>query len=44
MVGAAEVGAPVGGPPVLGPEIDACLRFAAWRSQEEEVAFEQLTA
>lgn len=31
-------------PYITNEQIDACLRFAAWRSQEEEVTFEQLTA
>ncbi len=31
-------------PYITDQQIDACLRFAAWRSQEEEVTFGQLTA
>ena len=31
-------------PYITDQQIDACLRFAAWRSQEEEVTFSQLTA
>jgi uncharacterized protein (DUF433 family) len=31
-------------PYINSEQIDACLRFAAWRSQEEEVSLEQKTA
>lgn len=31
-------------PYITDQQIDACLRFAAWRSQEEELTFGQLTA
>jgi len=31
-------------PYITNEQIDACLRFAAWRAQEEELSFEQLTA
>ena len=31
-------------PYITNEQVDACLRFAAWRSQEEELSFEQLTA
>lgn len=31
-------------PYITGEQVDACLRFAAWRSQEEEFSFEQKTA
>lgn len=31
-------------PYITDEQINACLRFAAWRSQEEEVTFGQLTA
>lgn len=31
-------------PYITGDEIDACLRYAAWRAQEEEIALEKLTA
>lgn len=30
-------------PYITNQQIDACLRFAAWRSQEEELVFGQLT-
>jgi len=30
-------------PYITTEQIDACLRFAAWRSQEEEVTFGQLS-
>ncbi len=31
-------------PYITDEQIDACLRFAAWRAQEEEFAVERLTA
>jgi uncharacterized protein (DUF433 family) len=31
-------------PYITDEQVDACLRFAAWRSQEEELSLEQLTA
>jgi len=31
-------------PYITNGQIDACLQFAAWRAQEEEVSFEQKTA
>jgi uncharacterized protein (DUF433 family) len=31
-------------PYITTEQIDACLQFAAWRAQEEELTFEQKTA